>query len=190
MSSFLYLMRHGQTTLNLAGILQGRIDAPLTLLGYKQADWFASYVKDACLVFDHAYCSTLKRSEATLKRIVHGSYTCLDELVEWSFGKLEGQPQTLLPSKPYEDYFVQYGGESEQTVRLRMTQAILTIMQKEDHHCVLIVTHGMAIEQFQIAHAINQQFPLNTRIKHGEVLVYIYEDGLFSLIDVISPDIN
>lgn len=38
MSAILYLLRHGETTWNRAGRLQGQLDAPLTRLGVAQVD--------------------------------------------------------------------------------------------------------------------------------------------------------
>ena len=45
MKNTVYLIRHGQTTWNRAGRLQGQADSPLTLLGTQQAEAIGETLK-------------------------------------------------------------------------------------------------------------------------------------------------
>src|SRR5574340_722007 len=63
----LYLMRHGQTRLNAAGLNQGAWDAPLTPLGISQARLAGQWFKEQGIIFDAAVSSTKERASDTLE---------------------------------------------------------------------------------------------------------------------------
>lgn len=48
------------------------------------------------------------------------------------------------PPLPYDDFFVKYGGESQDGVSERMAKTLSQVMEQEDHHFVLAVSHGIA----------------------------------------------
>lgn len=139
MKKILYLMRHGQTLFNLQHKIQGWCDAPLTQLGIEQAKIAGKYFKDNNITFDHAYSSTSERASDTLEIVTDGKmpYTRSKKLKEWNFGSFEGKDEFLNPKFPYGDFFVQFGGEGEQEFQDRISQALLEIMQKEDHHVAM-----------------------------------------------------
>ena len=114
----LYLMRHGETLFNRLHKKQGWCDSPLTELGRKQALVAQQYFHEQGIQFDGAFCSTAERASDTLELITDQPYTRLKGLKEWHFGRFEGQDEFLNPAQPYEDFFLQYGGESEDQVRL------------------------------------------------------------------------
>jgi broad specificity phosphatase PhoE len=65
----LYLVRHGQSTGNLGGLLMGQSDHPLTELGVRQAR--AAAARLAPLGPMPVHCSDLPRALATAERIAH-----------------------------------------------------------------------------------------------------------------------
>ena len=146
--SDLYLVRHGQTELNVEHILQGRHDSPLTPLGRDQAERVGRYFKHEHIAFDHAYTSPLGRTRATLACITDMPATCEDGLAEWGFGSLEGHPNSELPPQPWGDFAVPYGGESQTQVHERMVGALTGIMGRPGHECVLAVSHGAVCMEF------------------------------------------
>ena len=66
----LYLVRHGQTELNVQNILQGWHDSPLTARGREQALATRAAFEARGISFDHAYSSPLGRARHTTELIV------------------------------------------------------------------------------------------------------------------------
>ena len=66
----LYLVRHGQTELNVQNILQGWHDSPLTARGREQALATRAAFEARGISFDHAYSSPLGRARHTAGLIV------------------------------------------------------------------------------------------------------------------------
>jgi probable phosphoglycerate mutase len=84
----LWLVRHGQTTANAAGLLSGWLDVPLTELGEAQARHAAGLL--AGQTFDGVWSSDLRRAVATA-RIAWGEPVTDPRLRELSFGEFEGR---------------------------------------------------------------------------------------------------
>ena len=109
----LYLIRHGQTEYNAAGIVQGWCDSPLTVEGKAGAAQTGNAIAQAQIPFAAAYCSTSPRTAATAQIILqhaqqpHTTPTPLDDLREYHFGSFEQQPsshihQTIAQELGYE----------------------------------------------------------------------------------------
>jgi broad specificity phosphatase PhoE len=64
------------------------------------------------------------------------------------FGTFEGESEDLNPPLLYEDFFVTYGGESQDQVRERMAATILQLMQETKGKSVLMVSNGGAMANF------------------------------------------
>ena len=96
----LYLIRHGQTEYNAAGIVQGWCDSPLTAEGKAGAAQTGNAIAQAQIRFAAAYCSTSPRTAATAQIILqhaqqpHTTPTPLDDLREYHFGSFEQQPSS------------------------------------------------------------------------------------------------
>jgi len=69
MNKDLYLVRHGQTIFNLKRIIQGWSDSPLTQLGCDQAARAGMFLRARGIEPDHAYTSTLHRTEQTIANL-------------------------------------------------------------------------------------------------------------------------
>lgn len=118
----LYLIRHGQTEYNAAGIVQGWCDSPLTAEGKAGAAQTGDAVAQAKIAFAAAYCSTSPRTAATAQIILqhaqqpHIAPAPLDDLREYHFGSFEQQPsshihQTIAQELGYgsvEDWLADY----------------------------------------------------------------------------------
>lgn len=99
MNKDLYLVRHGQTIFNLKRIIQGWSDSPLTQLGCDQAARAGMFLRARGIGPDHAYTSTLHRTEQTIANLWPGlTYERLDGLREWFFGDFEAERVVLMPS--------------------------------------------------------------------------------------------
>ena len=61
----IYLVRHGQTLQNQAGLLQGRSDFPLNEMGREQARRVGAFFREQGVRFDAVYTSPLRRAVQT-----------------------------------------------------------------------------------------------------------------------------
>ena len=176
----LYLVRHGQTELNVQNILQGWQDSPLTERGREQALATRTTFAARGVAFDHVYSSPLGRARRTTELIVGEgrSIALVDDLREWHLGSLEGTSNRKMPPQPWGDYPVAFGGESESELRARMVAALSCIMARPQHNCVLAVSHGSACQEFLEYVIGGGEQPDN-----GAVLHFGYRDGAFSLLD-------
>ena len=197
----LYLMRHGQTMFNLQKRIQGWCDSPLTQAGCDQARTAGRKLAERGVVFDHAYASTSERACDTLELVLEGmgagepgstqpllAYGRERGIKEMSYGELEAMPERLANNDPKacETYYLQFGGESSNTVRDRMVATLTNIMEREGHKTVLAVSHGGAA--FNFLRAIQDP---TEELKWGwgncTTCIYTYEDGRFQLEEVIRP---
>ena len=176
----LYLVRHGQTEFNVRNILQGWHDSPLTARGREQALATRTAFEVRGVTFDHVYSSPLGRARHTAELIAGEgcSIELVDDLREWHLGSLEGTSNREMPPQPLSDYPVVFGGESEAQLRSRMVAALSRIMDRPQHNCVLVVSHGSACREFLEYVAGGGEMPDN-----GAVLHFGYRDGAFSLLD-------
>lgn len=187
MTKKLYLLRHGETLFNVQHKIQGWCDSPLTNQGRQQALKAKQYFIDHQITFDHAYCSTSERCSDTLELITNQSYIRLKGLKENFYGEMEGESERLnhhLTPKDCETFYLQYGGESSNTVRDRMMNTLTEIMEKDNHNIVLAVSHAGAC--FNFLRGI--QDPME-ELKKGFgnccLFVYEFENHQFTLKEVI-----
>ena len=158
MKNTVYLFRHGQTTWNRAGRLQGQADSPLTLLGTQQAEAIGETLKD--IIGEQKYVfwsSPLGRTKQTTSIICdtiefrYEEVVFDDRLVEITLGDRDGYKswKALLEDFP-EDMarrekdpwnFFHPNGESSQMVQERLRPFIKKICDIDGLH--IIVTHGV-----------------------------------------------
>lgn len=191
MKKTLYLMRHGQTLFNVQHKIQGWCDAPLTELGIKQAQVARDYFKQNNITFDHCYSSTSERASDTLEIVTENKmpYERRKGLKEWNFGQFEGKDECLNPPFPYADFFKQFSGEGEKEFQARFSNAVSAIME-EDNQTVLIVAHGAACGQFARKWRQYAKVELRPGIGNCSIFKYAYEDGIFSLQEIINHDFS
>lgn len=191
MTRDLYLVRHGQTIFNLKRIIQGWSDSPLTPLGCEQARRAGEFLRARGLVFDHAYASTLTRTNQTIENIWPGiAYGRLDGLREWFFGDFEAERVMLMPERPWRDFYKQYGGEGQMEVRARMVDTLVDVMSRDGHRCVLAVSHGSAIKEF-MDHWKGDAADERDRVPGNcSVLHFAFDDAArtFELVEIFTQD--
>ena len=191
MNKDLYLVRHGQTIFNLKRIIQGWSDSPLTQLGCEQAARAGMFLRARGIEPDHAYTSTLHRTEQTIANLWPGlAYERLDGLCEWFFGDFEAERVMLMPERPWRDFYRQFGGEGQMQVRERMVATLTDLMRRPDHSCVLAVSHGSAIKEFMdyvkgAAADERDRVPGNCSVLH-----FAFDDaaGTFELVEVFTQE--
>lgn len=184
-------MRHGQTYFNIWHKIQGWCDSPLTPEGIKQVQNAGKYLNDHHIIFDKAYCSTAERASDTLEIATNHQlpYTRLKGLREHGFGSFEAQDERLNPPLPYKDFFVKYGGESDQEVGKRLYQTIFKILKdNSDAKNILVVSHAGAIYAFTQAIHFDIRRQYTTRFSNCAFIVFNYENGKLSVETVVNPN--
>lgn len=94
------LARHGEDEDNAKKILNGRRDAPLTMIGVTQAYDLTYKLRMAGLNIKHIFSSPLQRATKTAgicSRVLGVPHTVMECLVERNHGILEGHPYSDIP---------------------------------------------------------------------------------------------
>lgn len=141
----LFFIRHGETKMNVAGILTGTLETDLTEKGIEAAKKLADKLTED---FDYYYCSPLKRTHQTLFAI-KGNVDFIEDsrLIEVSSGLWQGKYKSELPKDEYDLYkaglFDPPSGEKLQDVDKRIISFLKDMFEnyKEDDK-ILIVTHN------------------------------------------------
>lgn len=162
----LYLTRHGETMFNAQHRIQGWCDSPLTAHGREQARALGAILRERGVQLSGAVCSTAERASDTLELMLdelgHAGlpYQRCKDLREMFYGDLEAQQDFLAENDPEacRTYYLQFGGESSDTVRDRMLGALTRIMLSEPGDTVLAVGHGGA--NFNFLRAIQDPMPV------------------------------
>lgn len=185
----LYLMRHGETLFNALHKIQGWCDSPLTEKGIKQVLKAKQWFESQGITFDHAYSSTSERCCDTLELIISQPYQRCKGLKENNYGLLEGEQDYLAENDPQKcaTYYLQFGGESNETLKERMVKTLTEIMDKDDHQSVLAVSHGGACFNFLRAWQEPQE-ELKKGFGNCCIFIYKYENHCFYLKDVIRQE--
>jgi broad specificity phosphatase PhoE len=179
----IYVVRHGQTDLNLKGIVQGSgVDSSLNETGRAQA--LAFFENYRHVPFDKVYTSALKRTKETVENFVQlGIATeALAGLNEISWGKKEGEAITPEEDKYYHYMLDQWqkgntalrieGGESPDEVVKRMKPAVDHILAQPNEKNVLICMHGRAI-RILLCHLLNYPLKSMDMFEHENACLYI-----------------
>lgn len=158
MNRELFIIRHGETDLNLQGIVQGRgVDPSLNDTGKNQADLFYEHYKVAS--FDAVYTSSLRRTHESVNRFISDGipWQQFSELDEISWGVFEGKRasadfkllyRTLLESWQKGDVDAKApGGESPREVQERQLR-FLNFYLAQPQKKTLLCMHGRAMRIF------------------------------------------
>lgn len=195
MGKTLYAMRHAETLFNLQGKIQGWCDSPLTDRGIEQAKAAGRLIAHTGATFTHAYCSTAERCSDTLEIATTEAfgaalaYERLKGLREMSFGQFEGKDEFLNPPSPYGDFFVAYGGESDEQVTERIGSTLTSIMERPGHESVLVVSHAGALIHFFLDYAEHDKMRI-TQFSNCMIYVFEHEEGVFHAKDILIPDLS
>lgn len=137
----LWLVRHGQTEANAAGLIQGRTDPPLTERGRRQAAAVAARLPgDARVV-----CSPLGRARATAGAI-GGAVTVDGRWIEIDYGSFEGRAVDDVRAELWANWrddpaWAPPGGESLAGANRRVWQACDELAGEIVAADVVAVTH-------------------------------------------------
>ena len=149
----IWLVRHGETALNAARILQPA-DTPLSAHGLRQAEALAERL--ASEKFAGILSSDLPRAHQTAQAISartgHALHTT-SLLHERCFGDWRGQPYDSLSTDPLAMSEAPPGGESTAQFAERCREAFALVLQRQAQvgGPLVVVTHGLVIRQMLAA---------------------------------------
>lgn len=151
----IYLARHGQDLDNAAGILNGRRDQPLTILGQNQAHQLAEKILETGIRFDKIYSSPLQRAFETAQIISMAMGMShpekMEQLIERDFGTMSGKAAREIESLCAPDilktatitYFLSpEGAETFPQLLARAAKLLEQLASQTDDETILLVTHG------------------------------------------------
>lgn len=195
MKKSFYFIRHGQTDLNLKGIVQGRgVNSPLNTIGFEQAKAF--FMAYQHIPFDKVYTSTLLRTQQTVEQFLAKGIPTeeLEGLDEISWGIYEGKEQDETIMKGFQEVIESWRnndldlsielGESPNQLVARQKEAIAHMLKKEEEQTVLVCMHGRAL-RIMLCHLTDVPVHLMDDFPHTNTALYVldYEDGVFSISD-------
>ena len=147
----IYLVRHGETDWNQAGLLQGQTDIALNVQGLEQAREAAERLKE--VPFEIAFCSPLIRAKRTAETIIDDrkiTLTTDERLRELNFGPWEGVDIRTIKdaaSQPFTNpgsYIPPEGAESFAQLYKRSGEFVDQVLLPLEgtYETVLVVAHG------------------------------------------------
>lgn len=150
----IYFLRHGETALNVARVLQPANTA-LSARGAAQASALATRMRSTGLA--GIVSSDLPRAMQTAQAIAHeiGLAVQVCELLqERSFGDWRGLPHDIMDFNPLLFAEAPPGGESALEFASRVAAAFeyITTLRANMNGPLAVVTHGMVIRQMLTAH--------------------------------------
>ncbi len=154
----LLLIRHGESTSNADGRVQGRLDSPLSARGRRESERLAERLGEFAV--DALYSSTLSRARDTAK-IVSGRLGLpiveRPALMERDVGELEGLTREEVRARYPEFVRAREEGRREVTVvgwepredfAGRVRSAVEELIEGHPGQTVAVVSHGGVIGQF------------------------------------------
>jgi 2,3-bisphosphoglycerate-dependent phosphoglycerate mutase len=150
----LLLIRHGETALNVARVLQPA-DTPLSARGVDQAEALAHRLAASGVV--RIVSSDLPRALRTAQALAAATGARIETsalLQERNFGDWRGQPYDTLPIDPLTMLEAPPGGESVAAFEQRVAQAFAHIVRRRLalNGNIAVVTHGLVLRAMLAAH--------------------------------------
>jgi probable phosphoglycerate mutase len=147
----LAFVRHGQTIANRAGLLQGRIDPPLTELGRRQGQHVADALRGERPV--RVFTSSLQRARETATMVARAAGVDVevdDRLIELDYGDWDERPIGDVSSDDWARWrrdpdFAPPGGESLRQVSARVADFCAARLPR-DAGLVVAVSHVSPIK--------------------------------------------
>lgn len=158
----LYLIRHGQSFVNLREWDKGNVDVGLTPLGQRQAAALAAWLPSVIPTVDALYASTMLRARETAEAVA-AAYGAVeirfdDRLREIGNNRADHEPwpEGELPQH-YSDYWASErpfasitpavnGGETMMHFRTRVGLFIESLVEAHEGQVVVAVCHGGVVE--------------------------------------------
>lgn len=191
----IWLVRHGQTNLNKAKLMQGRTDEPLNETGLEQARRTRALIGD--IQFDAVYASPLGRAintGAIVGNIDKEDVIIDDRIIETDFGKYEkcrytgmGIKMSLYWALP-EIFPAPNTVETIESMVARASDFLKDLEQK-DYENVLIAAHGGILRAVN-GYLLDKSNGIKWRPKMHNCEVRVYEStgGKHRLLEILKDN--
>ena len=182
----LHLIRHGETTSNAEGRVQGHLDEPLNDRGLREAALLAERL--AGMPIEALYASTLQRALRTAQIVSQRTEIDIqqhDFLMERDVGALSGltredivkrwpewRKQRLVPNAQE----VVPGYENDDAFYERVIPNILTLIADHPHQEIAVVTHGGVIGAF-CRHVMGITVRGSVELSNASISTYEVREG-------------
>lgn len=144
----LFYVRHGETHMNVAGLLSGRTETPLTERGVEQAKASGKQLKEKLPHIDLIVCSPYERTYETAKLIAEEIGYPVENIqknemfIERTFGILEGTSgKEFLDNHEYSEFDGVKGSETIEALQNRAEKSFRWLQALEEDN-ILVVGHG------------------------------------------------
>ncbi|MFK7933060.1 MAG: histidine phosphatase family protein [Saprospiraceae bacterium] len=184
MKKHIYIIRHGQTDMNLNGIVQGSgVDSSLNDTGRAQAAAFHKMYKN--VPFEIVITSRLKRTHETAQPFLDVGITWeqMSEINEISWGIHEGKKGTPTDREEYSQLMQDWrnglfdsritGGESAAEMQQRMVEFKNQLLRRPEEY-ILVVSHGRAMRCMMTV-LLNRPLSEMDDFKHSNTGLYQFE---------------
>ena len=150
----IYIIRHGQTALNVARVLQGRQDEPLNDVGRAQAATAGAWFAAQGIALKGVYTSPLVRAAETARIITGGAVPVItdERLMEIDCGPYEGT-NLLDPPEEIRVFFSDFvrnpapeGIEPLSHIVERTGEFLAMLRERYDGGDLLLSTHAIAMK--------------------------------------------
>lgn len=152
---YITLLRHGESTGNHLGVIQGQSDFPLTDHGQEQVRRLADGWQAEGVNFNLILSSPLLRARQTAESIAEKIHSPIEFDAAWKeryFGQLEGKPLIEIEKQDSQvDFFhpfTQVGGDGESQLDLytRASLAVQSLLRRPPGK-YLVVSHGAILNK-------------------------------------------
>lgn len=147
----IYLVRHGRTPLNTAGVLRGHLDPALDAMGRLQAEWLGLLLGDRGLRL--VVSSPLRRTVETAQAIAARAGIDVEidpRLIDRDYGKWAGQTKGAVESQ-WGSLDDAPGVEPAAEAQARAWQAVTDIASRSLGGVAVIVSHDVVIRHTLVA---------------------------------------
>ena len=154
MKTAVYIVRHGQTAMNHAKLLQGRSDIPLNETGILQAEKAGEYFRREGIRFDYVFSSPLVRAVQTAEAMSQDDCPVQtdERLLEMDYGPYEGISLVNPPAEityffsDFTNHPAPEGMEQLASVVKRLGEFLEEILSSHLSGNILISTHAIAMK--------------------------------------------
>ncbi len=176
----LAMVRHGQTHYNARGLVQGRINIPLTDAGREQAKALGKLLKEEGETFDRIAASPLSRALETAylisKQLKMNQPIYVDhQFVERDFYHLDGTPlETAMPLVRIKNYKHEHY-EHDELIMRRILRAVKNLYQEFPSEKILLVAHSHVIKAI-LMNIDSEKYSFADLIRHLDVIYFEVTD--------------
>ena len=150
----IYIIRHGETALNVQGVLQGQIDEPLNENGRRLAELTGRGMRG--IRFDACISSPLSRAVETARIVLRESgndlpITIDERLLEMDFGDMDAKKISEMGEESLSFFLTPFefpgfpNGENISDLCRRTQPFLKELIARNDGKTYLISTHGCAM---------------------------------------------